>query len=99
VFRRDPVVNDRVGATPVVVLGKVDTRSARAYERRTLTFRFGAGPGELIETTTGARWRVEEEPLFEPVTGRTLPRVGGHVVYWFGWYAFYPNAEVYAPAR
>jgi hypothetical protein len=98
VFRREPVVNDRVGATPVVVLGRAETRSARAYKRGTLTFRSGSGPGELIETTTGARWRVEEERLFEPLTGRMLPRVGGHV-YWFGWYAFYPDAEVYAPAR
>jgi len=98
-FRREPVVNDRVGATHVVVVGRVETRSARAYERDTLTFRSGSGPGELIETTTGTRWRVEEERLVEATTGRTLPRVGGHVVYWFGWYAFYPDAEVYAPAR
>lgn len=99
VFRREPVVNDRVGATNVVVVGKAETRSARAYERSALTFQSGSGLGELIETTTGTRWRVEEERLVEPTTGRTLPRVGGHVVYWFGWYAFYPDAEVYAPAR
>jgi len=92
-------VNDRVGATPVVVPGKAETHSARAYERGPLTFRPGPGSGELIETTTGTRWRVEEERLLEPATARTLPRVGGHVVYWFGWYAFYPDAEVYAPAR
>jgi Protein of unknown function (DUF3179) len=97
VFRREPVVNDRVGTTNVVVLGKAETRSARAYERGTLTFRSGSAPGELIETTTGSHWRVEEERLLEPLTGRTLPRVGGHVVYWFGWYAFYPDGDVYLP--
>jgi len=96
-LRRTPVVSDRVGTTNVVVLGKPDGRSARAYERGTLTFQPGAAPSELVERTTGARWRVEEERLIEPATGRTLPRLGGHVVYWFGWYAFYPDAEVYRP--
>jgi hypothetical protein len=97
VFKRRPVVNDRVGTANVVVLGTTETRSVRAYERETLTFGSGSAPGELIETTTGSRWRVEEERLLEPLTGRTLPRVGGRMVYWFGWYAFYPEADVYVP--
>ncbi len=96
-LRRTPVVNDRVGATNVLVLGQADSRSARAYERGMTTLQAGAVPGELVEPATGARWRVEEEQLVQLSTGRTLPRVGGHVVYWFGWYAFYPEAEVYRP--
>jgi hypothetical protein len=99
VFRHVPVVNDRVGTTSVVVLGKAETRSVRAYERSTLTFQQGAGPEDLVETTTGARWRVAEERLTEVATGRTLPRLGGHLAFWFGWYAFFPDAEVYAPPR
>jgi hypothetical protein len=91
------VANDRVGATNVVVLGTADSRSARAYERGALTFQPGVAPGDLVERTTGARWRVEEERLVESSTGRSLPRIGGHVVYWFGRYAFYPDAEVYRP--
>jgi hypothetical protein len=98
-FRREPVVNDRVGAVPVVVVGKPETRTARAYERGPLTFRAGDRPGELVETGAGAVWRIEEEGLVETRTGRVLPRVGGHIVYWFGWYAFDRDAEVYAPAR
>ncbi len=96
-LRRTPVVNDRVGGTNVVVLAGADARSARAYERGTLAFRPGATPRALIERAGGASWRVEEERLVEPATGRTLPRLGGHVVYWFGWHAFYPDAEVYRP--
>ena len=41
------------------------------------------------------RWRVEEEQLVNPRGGERLPRLGGHVSYWFGWYAFYPKTEVY----
>ena len=98
-FRREPVINDRVGATRIVVLGKSETRSGRAYERGALTFRPGAAPGEVIETGTGTPWRVEEERLVNSRSGETLPRVGGHVVYWFGWHAFYPDADVYGAAR
>jgi hypothetical protein len=96
-LRSTPVVNDRVGGTNVVVLSQPDQRTARAYERGTVIFQAGIGPGELIEPATGARWRVEEERLSEPASGRMLRRLGGHVVYWFGWYAFYPDAEVYRP--
>ena len=96
-LQRIPVVNDRVGETNVVVLGQADPRTARAYERGTITFQAGAGPGELIEAATGVRWRVEEERLVESSGGRTLRRLAGHVVYWFGWYAFYPDADVYRP--
>ncbi|MBI3458333.1 MAG: DUF3179 domain-containing protein [Candidatus Rokubacteria bacterium] len=98
VFGREPVINDRVGTTTVVVVGKPETRTARAYERGPLTFRPGRAADELIEAGTGIPWRVEEERLVNARTGATLPRVGGHLVYWFGWYAFYPDSEVYGPA-
>jgi hypothetical protein len=96
-LRRTPVVNDRVGTTNVLVLGDAGGRTARAYERGALVFEAGATPGELVERATDRRWRVQEERLLQPETGQTLPRLGGHVVYWFGWYAFYPDAEVYRP--
>jgi hypothetical protein len=95
VFRRLPVVNDRVGETDVVVIGRADSRTARAYERRARTFGPGATPSELVDARSGGRWRVEEERLVHPATGETLPRIGAHLVYWFGWHAFHPDAELY----
>ena len=62
------VVNDRVGTTTVVVLGKLETRTTRAYKRGASSFRMGPGPGELIEVGTGAVWRVEEERLHDRST-------------------------------
>lgn len=32
---------------------------------------------------------------FPPRSPCCLARLGGHVSYWFGWYAFYPKTEVY----
>jgi len=98
-FAREPVINDRVGVTSVVVVGRPDTRSGRAYERGALRFRPGRTSAELVEVASGTPWQVTEERLVDARSGRTLARVGAHVVYWFGWHAFYPDGEVYEPSR
>ena len=94
-FDREPVVNDVVGPTSVVVVGQRATRTVRAYERGNLRFRSGSGPDELIAEGTGARWRIEEEALVAVADGRRLPRLAGHLAYWFGWFAFHPDTPVY----
>jgi hypothetical protein len=93
VFAREPVVNDRVGRTEVVVVGRADSRAVRAYARGSRRFEAGGSSGELIEMGRGVRWRMEEERLVNQATGETLPRLGAHLVYWFGWHAFYPDAD------
>ncbi len=65
----------------------------RAYAREAVTFRAGAASGQLIDET-GAVWRIEEEALISP-GNRKLPRLGGHLAFWFGWFAFHPATEVY----
>jgi hypothetical protein len=95
VFDREPVVNDALGGTAVVIVGRSATRTARAYERGTLTFRPGRGPDELVEQASGQAWRVEEEALVHPGSGRRMPRLAGHNAFWFGWFAFHPDTPVY----
>jgi len=94
-FDREPVVNDAVGPTPVVLVGRSATRTVRAYERGNLRFRSGADPDELIEEGTGARWRIEEEALVPAPGGQSLARLAGHLAFWFGWFAFHPDTPVY----
>ena len=65
----------------------------RAYERGARTFRRGAGPGEVLDEL-GRTWRVTEEALAGP-GGERLPRLAGHLAYWFGWYSFFPRTEVF----
>ncbi len=95
VFDREPVINDAVGGTSVVLVGRSATRTARAYERGARTFRLGGGPDELVERGSGEVWRVEEEALVQPGSGRRLPRLAGHNAFWFGWFAFHPDTPVY----
>ncbi len=57
-------------------------------------FAVGATAQELVDQD-GAVWRVQEEHLTHAQSSEQLPRLGGHVSYWFGWYAFYPQTQVY----
>jgi len=94
-FDREPVVNDAVGPTAVVLVGRSATRTVRAYDRGGIRFRSGAGPDELMEEGTGARWRIEEEALVSAHGDRRLARLAGHLAFWFGWFAFHPDTPVY----
>jgi hypothetical protein len=67
----------------------------RAYERRQHTFAPGAEEGAIVDES-GQPWQVTEEALLGP-EGETLPRLSGHLAYWFGWYAFYPDTLLYQP--
>ncbi len=68
----------------------------RAYERGGQIF----SPGETVSTVVDendAIWQVTEEALVGP-DGQELVRVSGHLAYWFGWYAFFPQTLVYEGA-
>ncbi len=104
------VVNDAVGERPVVLVaarGEVVSSGedaygplaynsggeVRAFDRGDWTFAPGAEPDALLDPS-GGEWRVTEEALLGP-GGERLRRITGHLAYWFGWYAFYPDTEVY----
>ncbi len=93
-FGEGRVINDRVGQQEVVLIGEARTRSVRAYAREGMTFEASvdrarlAGPGGL--------WRLEEEALVGP-DGTRLPRIPGHVAYWFAWDGYLGvESELYA---
>ena len=52
--------------------------------------------GQVVDED-GNTWIVTEEALLGP-DGESLPRLAGHLAFWFGWYGFYPDTEVYASA-
>ncbi len=65
----------------------------RAYQRGDETFAPGKGLDQVLDSS-GLSWMVTEEALVG-ANGDTLARVPGHLAYWFGWYAFFPNTLLY----
>jgi hypothetical protein len=95
------VVNDTVGGEPVVLVSDPESGAVRAYRRAGHRFA-RAGDGGLADEA-GRPWRLTETAL-EPPEGEAdlvpLPRLPGHVTFWFGWFGFFPETEVYGdPAR
>ena len=93
---RERVVDDTLGGTPVVLLADPtppEAREVRAYARG--AFRFKPGKDTLAPVDQEGRpWRATEEALEGP-GGEKLPRLPGHLAYWFGWFSFYPRTEIY----
>ena len=84
-FAATPVVQDRVGLQEVVLIGEASTLSVRAYDAT--GHRFSRADGERLVAEDGV-WRITEAALVGP-EGRSLPRLAGHLAYWFAWAGFY----------
>ena len=65
----------------------------RAYERGLHRFQPSDSPDKLLDERDRT-WRVTEQALVGPDDER-LPRLGGHLAYWFGWFSFFPQTQVY----
>ena len=101
VLQVERVVNDTLGETNVVVLGSEISQAAKAYERGDQEFSRVEGdtstgvPMKLVDQS-GHVWDVTEEALVNAAdSSLTLPRIPTHSSFWFGWYAFYPDTELY----
>lgn len=98
---KERVVNDRLGEQNLVVVADPSSGAVRAYARGDQTFSPGGTATELRDGA-GRRWRIDEEALtaLEPVDGAlTLPRLPGHQAFWFGWYSFFPETDLYGASR
>jgi len=107
----EEVVNDSVGETAVVLVATQGTVTVdgqdrrvgavsytnggevRAYERGAFQFTAGPDPYTVLDND-GGRWQVTEGGLEGP-DGQFAPRLSGHLAYWFGWYAFFPDTLLY----
>lgn len=107
----EQVVNDTLGETALVLIatqgivtidgnnrrvGPVSYTNGgevRAYDRGERLFSPGPDPYTVLDEA-GNEWQVTEEALVGP-DGETAPRVSGHLAYWFGWFAFFPETLLY----
>lgn len=90
-FAGGKVINDKVGFLDVVLVGNTESRNIRAYESGGRKFQAGGDANHLM-SDDGA-WRVTETALMGP-KGVSLPRLPGHIAYWFAWAGYFEDAAL-----
>ncbi len=80
------VINDRVGVIPIVLVGDAATSTVRAYRGDGRTFERTSADLQQV-ASANRRWLVREDGLHGP-DGEVLPRLPGHLSYWFAWQSF-----------
>ncbi|MCB0005034.1 MAG: DUF3179 domain-containing protein [Anaerolineales bacterium] len=107
----EEVVNDTLAGQELVLVARRGFVEADGQDRRFGPISYAAGaevrvfardghtftPGEALDELvdeTGRIWTITEAALVSE-DGAELPRISGHLAYWFGWFAFFPNTLVY----
>ena len=95
ILKEEPVINDTIGGTNIVVITNPDTGSVRMFDRgENLLSRpdFEAG---TITDEQGNAWQMTEDSLVNEGSGERLERLPGNLGFWFAWFQFYPLTDVY----
>ena len=101
-LQQDLVVNDVVGGNEIVVVGSIGSESARAYASQGRRFKapdggqFDLGPITELVDGDGVTWLVTEDHLVNgDDADQKLDRIPTHMSFWFGWFEFHPETELY----
>jgi len=86
VFKDNTIVNDKVGAQSLVLLGDSQTRTVRAYERDHDEVFSITSEGNI--ETAGTEWTLSENFLSSADGKQRRARLPGHISYWFAWENF-----------
>lgn len=101
----NPVINDSIGGSAVLIVFDQRTTTAVAFDRslngRTLTFaNVGSGADEplLEDTETASVWSgLTGRAISGPLEGSELRQIPATYSFWFAWSDFYTQTEVYEP--
>ena len=95
---REQVINDELGGINLVIVTPGLGGGPRAFHRAENVFSeiVREDGTDILLDESGGRWRLEEDALVNTADdSQRLPRLPSRNAYWFGWYGFYPNTEVY----
>ena len=88
------LLNDTLGGQSIVLIASPDSDAVRVYFSR--NHRFEGSSDNVVEADSKQRWIVSEDALSNPKTGTRLERIPNvFVSFWFGWFAFYPDTQLY----
>ena len=98
------LINDSHRGLNVVVVASPESRAGRIYERGETVFRLleaddpNMAPTTLVDEA-GAPWLVTESGLVNVADpSAVFPRIPSLTSFWFGWFQYHPDTEVYQPA-
>lgn len=82
-FEARRIIHDQIGGTEIVLIGNAKTRTVRSYQRN---------PGQKFSIhldgvlrSSDTSWEITEEYLVSKDGSVRLPRIAGHLSYWFAW--------------
>ncbi len=101
-LRSERIVHDRIGEVDVVVIASGTSSDAHIFENpEGLEFRLPDDASEVVFPPkvvdgSGTEWDVTRESLTDSANASNkLNVVPSNVSFWFGWYAFHRETEIY----
>ena len=93
-FKNGRVINDDLNGGDLVLIGDNRSRTVRAFAAGGRDFQKVDDSLSRV-TGPGGTWTVTEDGLMGPA-GERLPRVAGHIAYWFAWNGYLGvNSQLY----
>jgi len=100
VMNEEPVVNDTIGDTHLLVVFDIDAVSTAVFDRtvndQILTFVETDTPGIITDEETGTTWNALTGLAIDgPLAGTTLTQIKSTMSFWFGWKDWHTDTLVY----
>jgi hypothetical protein len=99
---KEKLIQDRVGALPVIVVLGADNKSVRVFEAgrgqfyRVAEMKSGA---VMMDAQSGSEWNFQGCAISGPRAGECLKSVNVIKDYWFDWRNYNPKTTVYVSGR
>jgi hypothetical protein len=92
---RQPMIQDSLGHTPLVLLLESDTASFRAFSRRVAaqTLWFTRSGGNLTDSNTHSLWTIRGLCISGPLKDQQLDPLPAYQEFWHSWKQFHPNTS------